>query len=108
MQTSQPRFIASDELIWLKADGSEVIVTARVGTPYPTTGTEYRCAVELEGFDGRYPDIAGEGSLQALCLAMRLLARRLQDLLQAGGRLVHRDDRSVDWDSDSLKNMFGV
>jgi len=57
--------------------------------------------------DGRYPDIGGESSLQSLCLAIRLLSTRLDDLLKKGGRLVYPSDRSSEWDSESLKNMFG-
>jgi hypothetical protein len=108
MQTSEPRFIASSELLWLKADGSEVTVIARVGTPYQPDGNEHRCPVEIVGFDDRYPDIAGENSLQALCLAVRLLATRIEDLLKEGGRLVDPVDRSTEWGSDSLKNVFGM
>jgi hypothetical protein len=78
-----------------------------VGAPYLAEGAMYRCPVELVGVDGRYPDIAGDGSLQALCLAIRLLATRLGHLLQAGERLVYADDRSTDWDSGSLDNLFG-
>lgn len=107
MQTSEPKFIASIELIWLRADGCEVTITARVGTPYQFDGNQYRCPVEVVGFDGRYPDIAGEGSLQALCLAIRLLSTRLEYLLKEGGRLVYPDDRSTDWNRDSLNNVFG-
>ena len=107
MQTSEPGFIAGNELVWLKADGSEVTVIAKVGTPYQPDGQEYRCPVEIVGFDGRYPDIAGDSSLQVLSLAIRLLATRLGDLLQEGGRLVYPDDRSTERNSDSLNNLFG-
>ena len=107
MQTSEPRFVASSELLWLKTDGSEVVVTARVGIPYQTDENEHRCAVEIVGFDGRYSDMAGASSLQALSLAIGLLATRLEDLLKEGGRLVYPDDRSIDWDSESLKSLFG-
>lgn len=107
MQTSEPRFIASNELIWLKPDGSEVTVIVRVGMPYQPDGHEYRCPVEIVGFDGRYPDIAGESSLQALCLAIQLLATRLEELQKEGGSLVYPDDRSAEWDRDSLNGLFG-
>ena len=63
MRISEPSFIASCELLWLKPDGSEVTITARVGSPYQPDGQEYRCPVETIGLDGRYPDIGGK----ALC-----------------------------------------
>lgn len=108
MRTSAPAFIASDELLWLKADGTEVRLIARVGTPY-RVDDHYRCPVELEGLDSRYPDVAGESSMQALCLATNLLATRLTHLLEEGERLVYvKDDQSgSDWDVATLNAVFG-
>jgi hypothetical protein len=68
---------------------------------------EFRCPVETIGLDGRYPDIGGESSLQALCLAIRLLSTRLDDLLKKGGPLVLPGDLSSGWNGESLKNVFG-
>jgi hypothetical protein len=106
MRIVEPSFLAGFDLLWLKPDGSEVTITARVGSPYQSDGREYRCPVETIGLDGRYPDIGGESSLQSLCLAIRLLSARLDDVLAKGGRLVHPSDRSLAWDRESLKNVF--
>ena len=108
MRTDVPSFIASDELLWLKADGTAVRLVARVGTPY-RVDDHYRCPVELEGLDARYPDVAGESSMQALCLATSLLATRLTHLLEEGERLVYvKDDQSgSDWDVATLNAVFG-
>ena len=108
MPTDAPSFIASDELLWLKSDGTAVRLVARLGTPYSVDG-HYRCPVELEGLDARYPDIAGESSLQALCLATGLLATRLAHLLEKGERLVYvKDDQpGPDWDVAALNAVFG-
>ena len=107
MRTSNPQFIASEPLVWIKADGSEESVTARVGIPYADQNGTYFCPVELQGIDGRYPDIGGSGSMQALCLATRLLATRLGHLLEMGERLVYATERTQDLTAASLDTLFG-
>jgi hypothetical protein len=108
MRTSAPRFVACEELVWIKADGSETEVSARVGAPYPDGDGAFFCPVELSGVDGRYPDIGGSGSLQALCLAIRLLSTRLGHLLGDGERIVYAADRSIEWNVESLNATFGM
>lgn len=110
MRTTDPTFVASEELLWLKADGSEIKLIARVGVPYRAEDGHYRCRAELVGLDERYPDIAGGSSMQALCLATRLLAARLRQLLDDGERLVSAEGRGQNeaaWDVASLNAVFG-
>lgn len=110
MQATNPSFIASKELLWLKADGSEIKLIARVGVPYEAECGQFRCPVELAGLDGRYPDIAGGSSMQAICLATSLLATRLRHLLEDGERLVYVEDRDREdssLDMSSLNAVFG-
>jgi hypothetical protein len=106
LKTQEPKFIASEEITWLKKDGSEVRVVARVGTPYQMGGGGWRCPAQLEGADSRYPDVVGESSMQAISLAMRLIASRLGHLLEDGERLVYSD--GTRWDRDSLRAVFGA
>jgi hypothetical protein len=108
LKTPEPQFIATEEITWLKRDGSEVQIVARVGVPYAMNGGGWRCPAELEGADSRYPDIAGESSMQAINLAMRLIASRLGHLLQDGERLVYSGDRGSSWDIQSLRAVFGA
>lgn len=107
MRTPEPKFIASTTLIWIKADGSQTEVIARVGSPYEARAGTFFCPVELQGADGRYPDIGGAGSLQSLCLAISLISKRLGHLLEAGERLVYAENREIDWTEDSLRATFG-
>ena len=108
MRTPDPSFIACDEFLWRKADGSEVELIARVGIPYKAGDGSYRCPVELVGLDGRYPDIAGGSSMQAVCLATSLLATRLTHLVEAGENLVGTEDRDgSSWDLATLNAIFG-
>lgn len=78
--------IAELKLSGLRADGRIVPITASLGQPYQAE-QHWRCPVSLIGIDERLPDIAGEDSLQALCLGLRLLGMRLADFLAKGGRL---------------------
>jgi len=101
---STPRFIASDDILWLRADGTEALIQARVGEPYQIDAQTWACPAELLGVDGRYPDIVGGSSLQALSLAIKLVATRLGHMLSDNAQLVHREDRSP-WDGSSLGGL---
>lgn len=59
-------------------------VTVLIGRPYVVGEHEARCPVELRGFEPQYPDICGTDTLQALCLALTLVRRRLEDALDKG------------------------
>jgi hypothetical protein len=60
MRTSAPQFVACEELVWIKADGSETEVSARVGAPYPDGDGAFFCPVELSGVDGRSQTLADQ------------------------------------------------
>jgi len=69
-------------------DGRAADVALLVGKPYAEGGDlvdMWRCLCSLEGFEERYVDIAGEDPLQALCLALGLIRRRMKDFLTQGG-----------------------
>jgi hypothetical protein len=102
----EPKFIAAEEITWLKKDGLPVQVVARVGTPCLTHDGTWRCPAALEGADGRCPDVAGESAMQAMSLAMRLIASRLGHLLEDGEHLAYCDGTT--WDTDSLEAVFGA
>lgn len=98
--------IAVLELTWVRPDGSQSPVTAKVGHPYLVAGTEWACPCALDGIDGAYPDIRGEGSLQALSLALGLLRQRLVHVLSDGGHLLDRLDGQP-FDRERLAATFG-
>jgi hypothetical protein len=96
-RTGTPKFIAFERILWLRKDGTEQIIEAKIGEPYQCDAQSWACPASLEGVDGRYPDIVGANSLQSLTLALRLVATRLGHLLADGERLVYPDDRHP-WD----------
>ncbi len=52
MRTDTPRFIASQSILWLHADGTETMIEARIGEPYQVDGRTWACPAALEGVDG--------------------------------------------------------
>src|SRR5476651_726069 len=108
MRTSAPNYIATEQLIWLRHDGSQVRIAARVGVPYPVDDGTWACPAELQGVDPRYPDVCGASSMQALSLATALVATRLSHLLERGERLVDAEDASCAWDDEMLHSIFGL
>lgn len=109
MRTQTPAFIATASILWLRSDGTEVMIEAKVGAPYLVDEDmqTWACPACLESVDGRYPDVVGQGSLQALPLAIRLIGKRLSHMLEDNARLVHPDDRSP-WEASSCAAVFGV
>lgn len=106
MHTETPTLIASHRLLWQHADGTETIITVNVGTPYYADSGAWACPVSLDGFDGRSLDIFGDSSLQALCLALSLVEKRLGHMLAANETLLYPEDRSR-FDSGALAALFG-
>ncbi len=106
MQTTTPQYIAVQPLLWLQQDGTELRLVARVGTPYAIDERTWACPCELEGHAGRLPDIFGGGSMQALCLAARLVRSQLADLIGKGERLVDIEGGDA-WDLERLDAVFG-
>jgi hypothetical protein len=99
--------VASWEFRLQPRGGRKKRVRARVGKPYKISTREWACPVEIHGFEGRYADIRGVDSLQALCLATSLIRLRLEDVLSKGGRLLDVDDDS-EWDLRAVRAAFGA
>lgn len=106
MRIDTPTFIACESILWLRSDGTETMIEAKIGAPYQVEGNTWACPASLEGVDGRYPDIVGEGSLHSLSLALQLIATRLGHLIGDNEQLMYPGDRSP-WNSSSHIAMFG-
>ena len=106
MKVEHPAMIATEHLLWLRKDGTEVPIQAGLGLPYERGGA-WACPVVLSGVDENYSDIMGDSSMQALQLALRLIRQRLGHLLETGEALVYPDERDSRWDIDCLNAVFG-
>ena len=90
MKTDSPA-IAKTELVRIRKSGEHVAVSIEIGLPHKIEDGFWRTPVALHGIDGRLPDIAGEDSLQSLCLATEMVYRRLVSVLQDGDRLIDNE-----------------
>jgi hypothetical protein len=84
----------------------EFAIELSIGVPYPRANGSWACPVELSGLHERLPDMVGNDSLQALCLAIRLSGRLLTAFVERGGRLRERGDEPDD--TFSLDHYFGT
>jgi hypothetical protein len=99
--------IASLELLWLRKDGSETFITAKIGRPYKIDDDKWRCPCELLGVDSKYPDLLGMGSIQALGLALSLVKTRLGHLVEGGEKICFPGERETMLDHAYLNATFG-
>ncbi len=85
------------------AEGEAFEIELEIGAPYCTETGEWACPVGLQGLYDDLPDVRGEDSFQALCLAIGLAQKLLQDFVDEGGTL------SVDGDRFPLESYaFGA
>lgn len=99
-------WIARHEILCRAADGTETAVTIGIGRPYDTGHGDWACPVETAGLHGRHPDVIGHDSLQALCLAVFLARRMLENYVEKGGSLLDPVSRE-EWSLQDLGTIFG-
>jgi hypothetical protein len=98
--------IAKVELVWIRKDANEVSVIAQIGSPYRIDDLSWACPSELRGVDSQYPDMQGGSSMQAICLAIRLIKTRLGHLLDDGESIYNIADRTEKLDRAYLDIVF--
>ena len=87
-----PEISLATELLLIRADGTETPLTIRIGFP-AKHGADWACSCEIAGLESQYPDIYGANSIQALCLALRLVRSRLCSVIGKGDVVCLPDDR---------------
>ena len=100
--------IATADLVWISRDGRVQPLEIRVHAPAPAEGGGWACAVQTAGLGGNYPPIHGETSLQALALALRLVATRLGHLLEQGEHLAYAAAPGDRLEAADLAALFGL
>jgi len=80
--------IARVELTAIRPSGERFPIVVEIGRPYPDASRDaWRCPVSLADLDSVTPHLAGGDGLQALCIVVMFIKRRLSDFVEAGGRL---------------------
>jgi hypothetical protein len=82
--------IASEELFGQRAGEERFPITIEIARPYKwggTSPTEWACPVRVDPFFSRRDGCHGEGSLQALCLALQAVHMELLNFKQSGATI---------------------
>jgi hypothetical protein len=79
--------VAQLDLLAILPNGDQRSVRVWVGAPGQEPTGEWSCPAGLPGLYEDLDAMRGEDALQAICLALGLVARLLRDHVAAGGRL---------------------
>jgi hypothetical protein len=82
--------IASEKLFGQRTGEERFSITIEIGRPYKWGGdssTEWACPVSVAPFDTIVKGSHGEGSFQALCLALRTVQLQLVHFREQGGKI---------------------
>lgn len=82
--------IANEKLFGQRPGEERFPITIEIGRPYKwggTSPTEWACPVKVDPFANIPISIHGEGSLQALCLALRTAQMHLVHFKEQGGAI---------------------
>jgi len=102
----EPTWIAERAVVFVHRDGRRSEGRIAVGQPYMVSEVEARCPLVLQGLETFPPQIAGDSTLQAMLLAVRLAALRLHDFCGKGGRIEYpAEEGGGDVD---LEGLFGA
>jgi hypothetical protein len=80
--------ISELRVFFVHPDGSKVLGRIWIGRPQVIDDLESRCPVGLDGLHERLHPISGTDTLQALLLAIRLVASLLRDFQERGGNVL--------------------
>lgn len=91
--------VANAVLEYDDLEGRSVVVEIAIYGPHRPDRKRWRCTVAMKGIHERLAHVAGEDSLQALCLALDLVRTRLASLIDGGGRLrIRQSNKPFDLD----------
>lgn len=89
--------IATLELLKISPDGERTPVNVHVGRPCRDEGGFWTCPVEISNININAADIAGDDSMQALCLGLRFAREMLHLVIERGSRLVDPQEGKEDF-----------
>jgi hypothetical protein len=105
MTDTATTWIAEQRVIWVFPDGERRPGRIAVGEPWVVPGGngEARCACLLEGLEDTGDPLAGDGTFEALIIAVRFLGWRLHVFASHGGYVTRQDD----FYPTRFKDLFG-
>lgn len=99
--------IAVLELSATRSNGEAFPLFVAVGAPQlQETPSTYSCEVEISLFESPLRPVVGEGSLQAICLALRLVLYLLASFVELGGKLAYPHGEPFDLQAHALGQLM--
>ena len=98
--------VATTTLDCVNPLGERQQVTVEIGRPYRAPEGEWACPVAMRGLYNSLPDVRGEDSLQALCLAASLVRMLLTGFVEDGGKIFFLNTDS-EYDLESTFSRVG-
>jgi hypothetical protein len=98
--------VATTTLDCVDPHGEHNQVIIEIGRPYRAPAGEWACPVAMRGLYNRLPDVHGEDSLQALCLAASLVRMLLSGFVEKGGEIFFLNSDSK-YDLDAIFSQIG-
>ena len=98
-------WIASSDLLCVRPDGTELHTVARLASPRRRADGLWVSAFAVDELHDAQ-EMAGEDSLQALCMAASMIRALLERFTAQGGRVLSPEDRS-DFPIDATFGLMG-
>lgn len=99
-------WIASSDLLCVRPDGTELHVVARLASPRRRSDGVWISAFAVDELH-EAQEMAGEDSLQALCMATSMIRALLERFIAQGGQVLSPDDRS-DFPIEATFGLMGA
>lgn len=82
-------WIAEQQVTWVLPDGERRPGRIAIGLPWlvPDGDGEVKCAVSLDGLEDAIDPLSGDGTLEALIIAVRFVGWRLHVFMSQGGHV---------------------
>ncbi len=96
--------IASQVIFGQRPSEEKFQISVTIGMPYETgkSPNEWACPVSISPLHNEIRDVHGDGSLQALCLAVSCVYTMLEYFVEDGGKLLYETGEEF-----PLKSTFG-
>ena len=103
--------VIARETFLAKTPGEPVFeITLEIGTPYPVEGEDgiWSCPVHMPALNFDSCHVVGQGSLQALSMALMTARMALASFCEKGGILSYAADSGEPIGDKGLRAIFGV
>jgi hypothetical protein len=102
-------WIADQEVAWIFPGGERRPGRIAIGSPWlvPDGNGEAKCAVSLDGLEDSCDPLSGDGTLEALIIAVRFVGWRMHVFMSQGGHVTRQIHGASESYPERFKDLFG-